>query len=219
MRIYRSCLLVRQGQAGCALAWFGEEPLSRRIGLMVDCCGKAGHGKARLGEAGLGLAGSGEDVFYKRKYRMKFNIDVSNLSCGDVVEQSQCEQIIGFTRNEDMYGFQFAVMQLSEHVQRLLWAGGKQFTVVTENGSIRVLTHEEASKYNAARFDGAIAKMRRCHKRLTAVDCGEFDSETKTNHMKSILKSSRILTAIKSTRASVEVKEHVSIVPKRFVKG
>ena len=179
----------------------------------------AGHGAARLGKAGHGAARLGEDVFYKRKYRMKFNIDVSNLSCGDVVEQSQCEQIIGFTRNEDMYGFQFAVMQLSEHVQRLLWADGKQFTVVTENGSIRVLTHEEASKYNAARFDGAIAKMRRCHKRLTAVDCGEFDSETKTNHMKSILKSSRILTAIKSTRATVEVKEHVSIVPKRLVKG
>ena len=192
---------------GSGWAWHG------RVGFGKVGCGKVWQGLPRRGKARQGK------VFYKRNYRMKFDIDVSSLSCGDVVEQSQCEKIIGFARNEDMYGFQFAVMQLSEHVQRLLWAGGKQFTVVTENGSIRVLTHEEASKYNAARFDGAIAKMRRCHKRLTAVDCGEFNSETKTNHMKSILKSSRILTAIKSTRATVEVKEHVSIVPKRLVKG
>ena len=126
---------------------------------------------------------------------------------------------IGFARNADKYEYQFALMQLVEHIQRLLWKDQKQYTVVSENGSIRVLTHEEASKYNAARFDGAISKMRRCHKRLTAVDCGQFDAETKDNHTKSILKSSRILTAIKTTRAQVEVKEHVSIIPKRLVKS
>jgi hypothetical protein len=150
---------------------------------------------------------------------MKFEIDVSNLTAGDLVEQSECERVIGFTRASDKYEYSFALMQLVEYVQKLLWKDGKQYTVVSDNGSMRVLTHEEASKYNAARFDGAIQKMRRCHRRLTAVDCGKFNEEARENHTKSILKSSRILTAIKTTRADVELVPHASIVPKRLVKS
>ena len=145
---------------------------------------------------------------------MKFDIDASGLDCGDVIEQSRCENIIGISRMVDAYSYQFSLMQLVEHIQRLLWADGKQHTVVSENGSVRILTHEEASKYNTARFEGAIAKMRRCHKRLIAVDSGKLSDEARADHLNAIVKTSRTLVAIKSTRAVIEVVGHVSTVPK-----
>ena len=127
---------------------------------------------------------------------MKFNIDVSDLSPGDIIEQSQCEAIIGFSRDSDKYEYQFAVMQLAEHVAHELRKGGKHFTVVTENGSVAVLTHEQASRYNAARFDGAIAKMRRCNRRLIAVNVGVLTVEAKADHLKNIQRQASVLQLI-----------------------
>jgi len=145
---------------------------------------------------------------------MKFKVDVSGLEAGDIIEQPICETIIGFDRSTKMYEFNFELMQLAEYVQSQLWKIGKQLTVVSHKGSIRVLTHAEASEYNASRFDNAIKKMRKCHKRLVAVNTGGFDQESKNAHSSSLVKTSRILTAIKSTRTEVVMEPHVSIVPK-----
>jgi hypothetical protein len=55
-------VVAGSGRAGLGRARQGEEPLSRRIGLMVDC-----YGRARLGMARHGEARYGEDVFTFRK--------------------------------------------------------------------------------------------------------------------------------------------------------
>jgi len=52
-------VVAGSGRAGLGRARQGEEPLSRRIGLMVDCYGLARRGLARRGLVWLGTARRG----------------------------------------------------------------------------------------------------------------------------------------------------------------
>jgi hypothetical protein len=47
---------ARHGRVRLGMAGFGEEPSSRRIGLMMDCYGSVRSGLVRLVQAGQGLA-------------------------------------------------------------------------------------------------------------------------------------------------------------------
>jgi hypothetical protein len=144
---------------------------------------------------------------------MKFELDISNLELGSVVEQSTCESILGVKHTSTQYAF--LLMQLCDYVQKNLWADGKEWTVVSENGSLKVLTHEQASKYNTSRFNGGLKKLYRCHKRLMSVDVGQFDDELREQHNKSLIRTSKILQAIKGTRATLVLKPALVLMPKR----
>lgn len=146
---------------------------------------------------------------------MKFDVDVSKLVAGCTVEQSTCEEIIGFPRRTDMYRYQFLVMQLAEHIRRLLWREGHRWTVITEDGAIRVLTHEEASKYNASRFDCAIQKMRRCNRRLIAVDAGKLPPDARYEHTEQVVRQSRILQGLKESAKDLDPIPATVVMPKR----
>ena len=78
-----------------------------------------------------------------------------------------------------------------------------------------MLTHEQASKYNAARFDGAIAKMRRCYKRLIAVNMGALGVEAKTDHLKSIQRQANVLQLIGRRKVELEPQPVKRVVVKR----
>jgi hypothetical protein len=110
---------------------------------------------------------------------MEYEIDVTDVEAGTTVDQSECERILGIKRKGNEYNYQFALMQLAEFIQRSLWKIGKQFTVTTSAGQVNILTHEEASKYNESRFDLAISKMRRCNRRLNAVDIGSLSKDSR----------------------------------------
>jgi len=129
---------------------------------------------------------------------MKYEIDVQYVEPGTTIEQSQCEEILDIKRDGNEYNYQFALMQLGEFVQKSLWAIGKEYTVTTSSGQVNVLTHEQASKYNESRFDLAIAKMRRCNRRLNAVDVGELTKDARDDHGKAIIRQSRILSMLKT---------------------
>ena len=129
---------------------------------------------------------------------MKYEIDVQYVEPGTVIEQSQCEEILGIKRDGNEYNYQFALMQLGEFIQKSLWKLGKEYTVTTSSGQVNVLTHEQASKYNESRFDLAIGKMRKCNRRLNAVDVGELSKETREEHGKAIIRQSRILSMLKT---------------------
>ena len=144
---------------------------------------------------------------------MRFDVDISGLEPGSAVSQAVCEKAIGFARESDKYGFQFALLQLADHVQRLLWKADCRWTVTTRDGEILILTHEQASKYNAARFNGAMDKMRRCHKRLCAVDIASLSDELRGSHDEAIARQSRILQGIKGTRAVLELTPTKRTVP------
>ena len=148
---------------------------------------------------------------------MKFDVDVSGLEPGSVIDQATCEKVIGYQRSKDKYEWQFALMQLAEHVGRLLWKEGKRFTVKTEQGTIRVLTHEEASKYNAGRFRGGIGKMKRAFTRLNSVDVGQISKELRHEHDEEIAKQSRMLQSLRLAKKDIELAPVQKTVPLRRV--
>lgn len=142
-------------------------------------------------------------------------IDLSNVEAGHVFSLAECELLIGFQRDKDRYQWQFELLKLSDQIQNELWNSGKPLTVVTSKSEILVLTHAEASEYNASQFDNAIKKMRRAYKRLMAVDTFGFVDSQLHSHEKAIIKQSRILSMIKNTKADLQVVAHDSGLPKR----
>lgn len=138
---------------------------------------------------------------------MEFDIDVEKVEAGTMVEQTECEKIIGMKRNGNEYAYQFALMQLGEFIQRSLWRIGKQFTVTTSSGQVNILSHEEASKYNESRFDLAISKMRRCNRKLNAVDVGALSKESRDEHGRAIIRQSRILSMLKTANKDLTPEE------------
>jgi len=144
---------------------------------------------------------------------MKFEVDFSHLEIGDEISQSECEQIVGATIEQAAYSIR--VMQLCEQISKSLWAIGKRYTVATVKGKVRVLTHEEASIYNASRFENGIDKMKRCHTRLLAVDAGELTDERRRVHERECINTSKMLAVIGQTKKEIRLEAHRSTLPKK----
>jgi hypothetical protein len=136
---------------------------------------------------------------------MIFDFEVEQIEPGTTVEQSTIEAVLGMKRQGNEYAYQFALMQFGEFVQRSLWRMGKHYTVRTSGGEVQVLTHEEASKYNDSRFDLAIEKMRRCNRRLIAVDVAELSAEARADHGAAMVRQSRILGLVKGVKKCLEL--------------
>lgn len=179
--------------------------------MQVFVSDAAWRGEARRGLVRRGLAW----FFHTNGVFMKFDIDVSDLLPGDSIPQSKCESVIGMRRTGREHLYQFALLQLGDYIQKALWKIGKQYTVRAVGGEVQVLTHEQASKYNDSRFDLAIAKMRRCNRRLMAVDIGSLSKETRQDHERAIVKQSRMLSLLKSASRDLtptaEVKERIKL--------
>lgn len=148
---------------------------------------------------------------------MKFEIDVSGLKLGDTVSQSVCESLVGIERASDQYRYSFLLMQLADYINRLLLKDSKCWTVVTSEGEIQVLTNEQASQYNARHFKAAMAKMRRCNRRMAAVDLADLDAETRKIHCELLSKQVRILMGMKQRAGNVELTAVEKRTPVRIV--
>jgi hypothetical protein len=151
----------------------------------------------------LGMAWRG--YFYTKGKAMKFDVEVDQLEVGTTIEQSVVERIVGIKRQDNEAAYQFLVMQLAEFISNALWKIGKQYTVRTSGGEVLVLTHEEASRYNDSRFDLAMEKMRRCNRRLMAVDVGQLSDEARRDHGRAMIRQSTILAMVKTAKKSISL--------------
>jgi hypothetical protein len=134
-----------------------------------------------------------------------FEIELTGIEPGSVLAMSECERLFGYTRETNPVKYQFDLMRLADYVGKELAKIGLVYTVVCDGSDVRVLTHEQASDYNQQHFSNAIKKMRKCHKRLMAVDTRELEAERIKMHDKSIVRQSRILQTIKSISRGSEV--------------
>lgn len=148
-----------------------------------------------------------------------FDISVDGVEAGSVLSQSDCESLFEFSYEQNPTVYQFKLMQLSAYVEKELAKIGKILTVVCDQQTIRVLTHEEASAYNQRNFDNAIRKMRRCNRRLLAVDVRELGSDRVKSHDSGIVRQSRILQAIRSTARDITPETNRPTRPVMFKKG
>ena len=134
-----------------------------------------------------------------------FDIDVSSIEPGSVLEMSDCEKLFGYAREQNPTKYQFDLMRLADWIYKQLTKDDKTMTVICDGSDIRILTHQQASDYNQQHFHNAIKKMRKCHRRLIAVDITELDAAKVTLHDKSIVRQSRILQTIKSISRGADV--------------
>lgn len=136
---------------------------------------------------------------------MKFDIDTRCLDTGSFIEQSECERLVGLSRNADRYDYQFRLLQLVDFITKSLRKEGRHFTVVQRNGAIHVLTHEQASKYNAKTFKLGLRRSRRSNRRLMAVDVSHLSDEARAEHVDTIIQQSRIMQNISRRATDIEL--------------
>lgn len=142
------------------------------------------------------------------------DIEVSELCPGSCIDQEECERLIGFTRLSDPLKWQLALLNLRNEVLRLLEQDGKIYTITCSDAQLNILTHKQASEYNARKFETCIDGMRRANKRLSAVDVAVLSKEDRDQHDKSMMNQSRMLLAIKSNR-----REPIVLTPSSTVKA
>lgn len=136
---------------------------------------------------------------------MKFEVDIENAKPGSCIDQECCEQILNVKRSEDAYDYQFKLLQLCNFIQTQLWQVGKRYTVTAFNGEIQVLTDEQATEYNTNHFELAIKKLRRCNRRLRAVDLSQLSDEAKKEHQAATIRQSRIVGMLRSVPKKLEL--------------
>ena len=184
--------MAGRGRAGRGVAWQGMDFLSSHSRF-----GVARHGGARPGAVWQGK------VFFLTEVLM-FDIDLQTIEPGTVLEMADCEKLFGYTRENNPTRYQFDLMRLADWIHKELCKFERILTVVCDGSDVRVLTHQQASDYNVQHFANAIKKMRKCHKRLAAVDTRELDAAKITIHDKSLVRQSRILQMIKTVRSDVQ---------------
>jgi hypothetical protein len=147
-----------------------------------------------------------------------FDISIDNVEAGSVLSQADCEALFGFSYEINPTVYQFKLMQLSDYVEKELAKTDRILTVVCDGQTVRVLTHEQASIYNQKHFDNAIRKMRRCNRRLQAVDIRELGPDRIKQHDGGIVRQSRILQAIKTSTRDITPEIRKIDRPVRFKK-
>jgi hypothetical protein len=151
------------------------------------------------------------------KMQFDFVLDIESVKAGSVIDQAEVEKVVGVRRSEDAYAYQFALLQFGDFIAKTLWRNGKQLTVTTNDGAVQILTHAEASVYNAKQFELAMAKLRRCNRRLGAVDASQLTPDDRQDHVKAMIRQSRILSAVKIAKKPVELEQSSDNRPRLFV--
>ena len=135
-----------------------------------------------------------------------FDIDLETIEPGSVLEMHACEKLFGYSREDNPTKYQFDLMRLADYIHRELIKHDRVLTVICDGSDVRVLTHQQASDYNQQHFQNAIKKMRKCHRRLIAVNTAELDAARVIHHDKSIVRQSRILQMIRSAgRGNIDI--------------
>ena len=97
----------------------------------------------------------------------RFPLDYDALEKGCYIPpdeiQAQCEH------PRDTKKYQLYVLTLIETIRKHLYANGKSYTVKQDRDGIRILTDEEATEYNASRWDMLKGQLGRTHMQMLGV--------------------------------------------------
>jgi len=135
---------------------------------------------------------------------MKFDIDVSNLHPGCVIEQSDCEDAVGVRFKDDPDRYRLLLLNLKTHIERELKSIGYEWTLRTPQESIHILTHEEASAHNENRTRRAKRSIRKAGRLLDAVDVGQLSTEARKEHTRRLISQSRLRLALHQASRDLE---------------
>lgn len=128
----------------------------------------------------------------------EYPFDTDHLRKGSVVSREVVAEAYGVKVDDRDYWK--AHMRALAYVERRLRERGEPATVVTRDGGIAVLTDDEASIYNASRFEGRVDGMRRDHGRMQEVDRGAVAPARVAAHDVALVGMGRQLGAVVRAR-------------------
>lgn len=142
----------------------------------------------------------------------RYPLDFDAIAKGDQWTPDELEQITSTRRGTTQY--QFACLELRMRIMRECLDRGKPVTAAMVKGSLRVLTDEEASLYNAKIFRVGQRKSARSLGRLSRVNIANLTESQKQEHERNILVFGRMLAASRrAQRGQLKLIAHARQVP------
>lgn len=134
----------------------------------------------------------------------RWQIDAEELLPGVEISREECERLLNCSYAEERrYGLE--LLKLAAYVDRVIRRSGRMLTITTRDGGIQVLTHAQAARYNAERFDNAQRLMRRCFRRLSAVDTGYLTEAELRQYDQARNCQSRTLAAMRAANMQADM--------------
>lgn len=124
----------------------------------------------------------------------KHPIDLDTLDKGSTVLADAIESAYGVKRGTKE--FQFAALRMQDFIRNGLAARGQTVTMTMDGDTIRILTDEEAVKYNREAIKRHARGMRRTHGRQLGSDRSQMSESTKAEHDRDVEVSGRVIGAM-----------------------
>lgn len=141
----------------------------------------------------------------------EYPIPTSDLRKGDIVSVDQIEEAFRVARGTDAY--QLAARRASDYIVQRLAERGLHVTIAQRKHSLMILTDEEASTYNAHRFDLELGGAGRALRRLAEVDRSQLSSGRIVDHDRALEVRGRMLAAARRERRQLQPKPHERTTP------
>lgn len=100
-----------------------------------------------------------------------FPLDFESLNKGDVITESQLEQIYQLERRKDPDRFRLKMLALREDIER----ARPDLLCRCDGADVRIMTDQEAEEHTWERFAHAVRSMGRNAKRRAVIDRSAFD--------------------------------------------
>jgi len=132
-----------------------------------------------------------------------YPMDFNTLDYGSTIPNEVVEEFFGVPADDD--SFRFKQIKFIYMVDMALRSRGMVATICVRNGTIKVLTHEEAAEYNRKRFNCHVSGMARVHEKNMHVAATELSKETRDVHTKTVMFQSKALQAVLRTKSEFQL--------------
>lgn len=129
-----------------------------------------------------------------------YPIDFDTIEKGSNVSPEAIEHAYGLRRTDPKY--RLKQLDLRDRIVDELAVRGLRVTVKLVGDSLRVLTDEEAARYNPDMFDRSIRGAARAHQRNTHVDPSQLTEEQRARHERNLEVQGKMLQGVRSARRS-----------------
>lgn len=141
----------------------------------------------------------------------KYPIDYDLVKKGDLFTIEELEKIL--SRRRDHKQFPFYLMGFAKNIEREMASRGQVVTVAQVNGSLKVLTDQEASIYNHDMFARNIRGLIHCHQRALGVDVVDFKEDERKTHDRMLEVQGKTLQAVSRVRIELPTWPHRRLLP------
>jgi len=142
-----------------------------------------------------------------------YPIDINVIQKGAVILPEKLEYILGEKRGTQAY--LLGVLNFRTQIEQMLIdAGRTQLTLKIEKEALRILTDEQAAKYNDKQFNSLLRRSARRVVLQMSVDVSQLDDATRREHSRKCLINGKMLQAASTVRKQFKLKPHKRVTPK-----